>query len=131
MMISRSVVLMTMMTCLFVCFYTAGTFVYTLQNYINSNSKTTYEMLGDPGLADLKKGDIIQLQRRGYYICDRPAGQFSIHTGTQSPCILINIPDGHQKDTSTAGSKHKEESKTSNKVNLFLVSECQAEGVML
>ena len=29
-------------------------------------------MVGDPAMASLKKGDIIQLQRRGYFICDQP-----------------------------------------------------------
>ncbi|CDQ60481.1 unnamed protein product [Oncorhynchus mykiss] len=42
------------------------------KEYINKQSKLEEKMLGDPCLKDLKKGDIIQLQRRGFYICDQP-----------------------------------------------------------
>ena len=28
-------------------------------------------LLGDPELATVKKGDIIQIQRKGFYICDQ------------------------------------------------------------
>lgn len=48
-------------------------------------------------LRQLKQGDIIQLQRRGYYICDSAYAPPSPHTCVESPCILISIPDGHTK----------------------------------
>ena len=32
----------------------------------------------------------------------------SRHSGRASPCILLNIPDGHTKEKPTAGSKHKD-----------------------
>ena len=54
-------------------------------------------VLGDPMLRQLKKGDIIQLLRRGYYICDAAYAPPSPHTCVESPCVLINIPDGHSK----------------------------------
>jgi len=62
-------------------------------------------MLGDPLLRDLKKGDIIQLQRRGFFICDEPYRPSSAHTGVESPCILFNVPDGHNKPMPTSGTK--------------------------
>ncbi|CAC5405711.1 EPRS [Mytilus coruscus] len=85
------------------------------KQYVNRNSKQDNVMYGDPCLKDLKKGDIIQLQRRGYYICDQPYEPVSVFTGKCGPCVLLNIPDGHQKEMPTAGSKHKQEGSAKEK----------------
>ncbi|XP_052009860.1 bifunctional glutamate/proline--tRNA ligase-like isoform X1 [Xyrauchen texanus] len=77
------------------------------KDYINKNSKVEEKMLGDPCLKDLKKGDIIQLQRRGFYICDQPYEPNSPNSCKESPCVLLYIPDGHTKEMPTAGSKGK------------------------
>ncbi|XP_021340016.1 bifunctional glutamate/proline--tRNA ligase-like, partial [Mizuhopecten yessoensis] len=83
--------------------------------YANTDSKKEQVMYGDPCLASLKKGDTIQLQRRGYFICDQPYQPTSPYTGKCSPCVLLNIPDGHQKEMPTAGSKHKQEASAKEK----------------
>ncbi|XP_013919727.1 PREDICTED: bifunctional glutamate/proline--tRNA ligase isoform X2 [Thamnophis sirtalis] len=85
------------------------------KQYINRNSKQEELMLGDPCLKDLKKGDIIQLQRRGFYICDQPYEPISPYSCKESPCILIYIPDGHTKEMPTSGSKEKTKSETAKK----------------
>uniref|UniRef100_A0A8B9JDW8 Bifunctional glutamate/proline--tRNA ligase n=1 Tax=Astyanax mexicanus TaxID=7994 RepID=A0A8B9JDW8_ASTMX len=77
------------------------------KDFINKQSKTEEMMLGDPCLKELKKGDIIQLQRRGFYICDQPYEPISPHSCKESPCVLLYIPDGHTKEMPTAGSKDK------------------------
>ncbi|XP_028256961.1 bifunctional glutamate/proline--tRNA ligase [Parambassis ranga] len=84
------------------------------KDYINKNSKVEEKMLGDPCLKNLKKGDIIQLQRRGFYICDQPYEPVSPNSCKESPCILLYIPDGHTKEMPTAGSKDKTKSQASN-----------------
>uniref|UniRef100_A0A8C8M6L4 Bifunctional glutamate/proline--tRNA ligase n=1 Tax=Oncorhynchus tshawytscha TaxID=74940 RepID=A0A8C8M6L4_ONCTS len=81
------------------------------KEYINKQSKLEEKMLGDPCLKDLKKGDIIQLQRRGFYICDQPYEPISPYSCKESPCVLLYIPDGHTKEMPTAGSKSKTEFK--------------------
>jgi len=44
---------------------------------------------GDPNMASqLAKGDILQLERVGYYIVDEPAG------ADGAPAVLFRIPDG-------------------------------------
>ncbi|KHJ76221.1 tRNA ligase class I, anti-codon binding domain protein [Oesophagostomum dentatum] len=40
------------------------------KNYINYDSVHYTKMVGEPALLNVKKGDIIQLQRKGFYICD-------------------------------------------------------------
>ncbi|XP_078132185.1 bifunctional glutamate/proline--tRNA ligase isoform X2 [Sander vitreus] len=77
------------------------------KEYINKNSKLEEKMLGDPCLKDLKKGDIIQLQRRGFYVCDQPYEPVSPNSCKESPCVLFYIPDGHTKEMPTSGSKDK------------------------
>uniref|UniRef100_A0A8C9FNH2 Glutamyl-prolyl-tRNA synthetase 1 n=1 Tax=Pavo cristatus TaxID=9049 RepID=A0A8C9FNH2_PAVCR len=72
-------------------------------------------MLGDPCLKDLKKGDIIQLQRRGFFICDQPYEPVSPYSCKEAPCILIYIPDGHTKEMPTSGSKEKTKAETAKK----------------
>ena len=67
--------------------------------------QSTQEMLGDPALRDLKKGDIIQLQRRGFFICDQPYSPSSVHSFKETPCTLFLIPDGHTKAMPTSGGK--------------------------
>ncbi|XP_017281365.1 bifunctional glutamate/proline--tRNA ligase isoform X2 [Kryptolebias marmoratus] len=84
------------------------------KEYINKNSKSEEKMLGDPCLKNLKKGDIIQLQRRGFYICDQPYEPISPNSCKESPCVLFYIPDGHTKEMPTAGSKDKSKSQASS-----------------
>lgn len=84
------------------------------KDYINKNSKLEEKMLGDPCLKNLKKGDIIQLQRRGFYICDQPYEPVSPNSCKESPCVLFYIPDGHTKEMPTAGSKDKNKNQPQN-----------------
>lgn len=42
------------------------------KNYLTKTSRWELKMLGDSELKDLQKGSVIQLQRKGYFICDSP-----------------------------------------------------------
>uniref|UniRef100_A0A8D0AHV2 Bifunctional glutamate/proline--tRNA ligase n=1 Tax=Sander lucioperca TaxID=283035 RepID=A0A8D0AHV2_SANLU len=84
------------------------------KEHINKNSKLEEKMLGDPCLKDLKKGDIIQLQRRGFYVCDQPYEPVSPNSCKESPCVLFYIPDGHTKEMPTSGSKDKSKPATTS-----------------
>jgi bifunctional glutamyl/prolyl-tRNA synthetase len=40
------------------------------KQYCNHKTEFVFDVLGDPEMKTLKKGDIIQISRRGYYIVD-------------------------------------------------------------
>ncbi|KMT16328.1 hypothetical protein BVRB_3g054760 [Beta vulgaris subsp. vulgaris] len=48
--------------------------------------------LGDSNMRNLKSGDIIQLERKGYFRCDVPYLRHS------KPMVLFAIPDGRQRN---------------------------------
>lgn len=64
-------------------------------------------MLGDPELKKCKVGDIIQLQRRGFFRVDSAYAPATTHSSIESPVILFAIPDGHQKEVQSTGAPVK------------------------
>ena len=48
------------------------------------------EALGDSNMRILQKGEVIQLERKGYYMVDKP------YLRPGKPMVLFNIPDGRQ-----------------------------------
>lgn len=64
-----------------------------IKDVLNSNSKQEIAALGDSNMRNLKRGDIMQLERKGYFRCDvpymRPAGHI----------VLYAIPEGRQNAT--------------------------------
>ena len=50
--------------------------------------------LGDPNMRTLQKGDVIQLERKGYFIVDVPLVRLG------QPITLLSIPDGRLKSAS-------------------------------
>lgn len=68
----------------------------TLDGVLTPVTEFITTAIGDANLAGIKKGEMVQLERKGFYICDAPLT-------AESPLKLIYIPDG--KSTSI-GSKH-------------------------
>lgn len=65
--------------------------------------------MGDPNLRNLNKGDKLQLERRGYFICDEP------FVFGNKPLVLVKIPDGKKDDKKEAEKKPQENKKTQEK----------------
>ncbi|KAG8460309.1 hypothetical protein KFE25_011800 [Diacronema lutheri] len=56
--------------------------------FLNKCTKETHAALAEPGVRTLQRGETLQVERRGYYIVDRP------YTRPADPMRLIFVPDG-------------------------------------
>jgi len=63
---------------------------------VNENSKFTTRAVADPMVRELNIGDIIQFERRGFFIVDK----FHIAEKGDKVLELIFIPDGKTKNMS-------------------------------
>ncbi|XP_044264891.1 bifunctional glutamate/proline--tRNA ligase [Tribolium madens] len=69
------------------------------KQFIGHETRKEFQMIGDPELKKLKKGDIIQLQRRGFFRVDVAYEPMDLATCKEQPIILFYIPDGHTKES--------------------------------
>jgi len=75
------------------------------KQYCNHQTEFAFDVLGDAEMKNLKKGDTIQLSRRGYYIVDqpfRPNGKVENGVQCGEPAVLFNIPEGNKKESPTS-----------------------------
>jgi bifunctional glutamyl/prolyl-tRNA synthetase len=74
--------------------------------YCDHKTEFVFVVMGDMGLKEVKKGDIIQISRRGYYICDEPfkpdgtIGKDGVLGGQAA--LLFNIPEGNKRESPTS-----------------------------
>jgi len=66
------------------------------KDFVTPVSRAETAALGDPYLRTTQKGEVIQLERKGFYRCDRPYGG-----SPDKPAVLFLIPDGRTKAMST------------------------------
>ena len=69
------------------------------KTFIGHQTRFETPMLGDDELKTLKVGDIIQIQRKGFYRVDEEYKPASLSSCKESPIVLFAIPDGHTKET--------------------------------
>lgn len=64
------------------------------KNFVAKDTRKEVEMLGEVELKRVKKGEIIELRRKGFFICDVPYAPVSPYSSREQSVILFHIPDG-------------------------------------
>jgi bifunctional glutamyl/prolyl-tRNA synthetase len=76
--------------------------------FCDHKTEFEFDVLGDHEMRHVKKGDIIQISRRGYFICDEPFVPAAAGSGGEkgvlagSPLVLFNIPEGNKRESPTS-----------------------------
>lgn len=70
-----------------------------VKDYVTPQTEFLVQALGDPNLKELKKGAILQFERKGYYIVDVP------YSPDHPSATLIFIPDGKAKSITSKADK--------------------------
>lgn len=97
------------------------------KDFVCKETRKEVKLMGESELARVKKGEIIQLQRKGFFRCDVPYMPASGFTSCEQPLVLFHIPDGHATASTTS---KKTEAKTSVKsvskvyILLFIIFIC-------
>eukprot|EP01024_Parvocaulis_polyphysoides_P039920 TRINITY_DN3617_c0_g1_i1.p1 TRINITY_DN3617_c0_g1~~TRINITY_DN3617_c0_g1_i1.p1 ORF type:complete len:469 (-),score=60.50 TRINITY_DN3617_c0_g1_i1:139-1416(-) len=64
-----------------------------IEDFINETSEIDTYAIGDPNMRTLQRGEVIQLERKGYYRVDEP------YLKKGESMVLFNIPDGKEAKT--------------------------------
>ncbi|RWS31611.1 bifunctional glutamate/proline--tRNA ligase-like protein [Leptotrombidium deliense] len=65
------------------------------KDFINEDSKRQVTFYIEEDAKNLKKSQIIQILRKGYFICDSVFDESTVvHTGVPTPVTLFSVPDG-------------------------------------
>ncbi|XP_034833960.1 bifunctional glutamate/proline--tRNA ligase [Maniola hyperantus] len=70
------------------------------KQYIGHQTRWEVPMVSESALSAVKVGDILELQRRGFFRVDVAPAPPSPHTGRATPLILFHVPDGRTKEKS-------------------------------
>lgn len=76
------------------------------EDVLNENTKFVTDALAEPLIKNLQKNDIVQFERRGYFVVDKIIKNQTNDLSIPETILEMNfIPDGRSKTASTLSTK--------------------------